>query len=79
MASITAKELLLFNDADTLLSSNDSESELGVEGLCCMTARGFERFRLASTSVPVCIGMGRSGTGEISSCVSDFSGYGERS
>ena len=41
--------------------------------------RGFEPFRLASTSVPIMIGMGRSGAAENFFDVSGFSGHGEKS
>ena len=74
MASTTAKESFLFNAAGTLVSLIDSESELGVGGLGSAIMRGFEPFRLLSTSVPIVIGVGRSGTGENSSNVFDFTG-----
>lgn len=54
-------------------------SEVRVEGLGSAIMRGFEPFRLASTSVPIFIGVLRSGTGENSSSDFGFSGHGERS
>ena len=79
MAFNTAKELLELSAAGTLISSTERKSQLGVKGLGYAIARGFEPFPLASTSAPSSIGVGRSGSGEISSNVSGFSGQGERS